>query len=278
MRSRLLISAAACCLTTLAFGCGGGGRSTLLLGATTSVQDAGLLDEIVTAFEAESGYDVTPVVGGSGQILEMARNGEFDVIITHSPEDERAFIDDGEGVGDQPFMENYFLVAGPHDDPAGAANVTTHAEVFQAIARTGQTFISRGDNSGTHKRELSIWKEAGVDPTGESWYQESAAGQGQSLLIASEKGAYTLVDSSTFITFAERVDLAAYGIDRAEPNVYSVIRVSPEKHPGVSTEAALAFASFLTSIEGRCLIANFGVAEYGEALFFTACPRSNTGG
>ncbi len=261
----------------LAFVACGGGSDTLVLGATTSLQDTGLLDELVRAYEQQSGYDVKSVVGGSGQILEMARRGEIDVVITHSPEEEERFVKDGDGVDRRPVMENYFLLAGPPDDPAGVTNVTTLSEAFRLIANARLTFISRGDNSGTNVRELSVWREAGIDPHGQSWYQESAAGQGQNLLLASEKGAYTLVDSSTFTVFAQRVRLAAFAIDHQNPNVYSVTRVNAQKHSSVNGQAAIAFADFVTSIDGRCLIANFGREKYGESLFSAACPRSNTG-
>lgn len=255
-----------------------GGRDTLLLGATTSVQDSGLLDDIVRGFEEGSGFDVTPIVGGSGQILEMARRGELDVVITHSPQEEESFVEDGEGIGRTPFMENYFLVAGPPNDPAQTEQASTLAEAFERIGLGQQEFISRGDNSGTHKRELTVWQQAAIDPKGQSWYQESAAGQGQTLLLAAERRAYTLVDSSTFTVFRERVDLVDFVIDREEPNIYSVIRVNPAKHGDVNAELAQAFADFITSIEGRCLIADFGVEEYGESLFSATCTRSNTGG
>ena len=278
MLLRTVVACLGLFLGIFAAACGAGGRDALILGATTSVQDTGLLDEIMRAFEKDTGYTVTPVVGGSGQILEMARRGEVDVILTHSPDDEQRLVADGEGVDRRPVMENYFVIAGPSDDPAGVGKVTTLREGFEAISRAGHAFISRGDSSGTHKRELSIWREAGVDPHGESWYKESASGQGQSLLLANEMAAYTLVDSSTFTVFDDRIDLVSLTIDRDRPNVYSVTRVNPDKHPNVNTETAIALANFLTSVEGRCLIANFGVSKYGEALFSTACPRSNTGG
>ena len=252
------------------------GRSDLLLGATTSLQDTGLLDELVAAFETESGYRVaaiTPIVAGSGQVLELARRGEVDVVLTHSPAAEKQFIAEGQGIDRRPVMENEFLVVGPRDDSAGISDALTPAQAFARIAQGGHTFISRGDGSGTHMRELTIWQEAGIDPHGRPWYQESATAQGQNLLIASDKAAYTLVDSATFRVFQDRVQLADLFVDEEAPNVYSVIRVNPEKHPGVNADAAQAFADFLTSPEGQRLIADFGVEEYGESLFIpTATP------
>lgn len=261
----------------VAVGCGDDDNS-LVLGATTSVQDSGLLDEIVHAFEAETDYEVTPVVGGSGQILETARRGEFDAIITHSPADEAKFITEGEGLDRRPFMENYYLLVGPPADPAAVARAATLTEAFSRLAAKEAAFLSRGDNSGTHIREIAVWDAVGVDPAGQSWYRESAVGQGQNLLVASEKGAYTLVDSSTFVAFRDKVELTQYVIDPQEPNVYSVIRVNPEKHSGVNSNAALALVDFLRSPAGQCLIDEFGRSEYGESLFSATCLRSNTGG
>ncbi len=264
----------------VALSCGGHGGDELILGATTSVQDPGLLDEIVRGFEDATDYDVKPIVGGSGQILEMARKGEFDIIMTHSPADEDKFIADGEGLDKRTVMRNFFLIAGPEDDPAGVASAADMSEAFERIAAGQYTFISRGDNSGTHRRELSIWDEAGIEPRGQPWYQESSTGQGQNLLVAADKGAYTLIDSSTFTVFASRVDLRRLLADTVNPNVYSVIRIDNAKHKDVNAAAAIAFSDFITSAAGQCLIAEFGVEEYGESLFEPAsgCRAANTGG
>jgi tungstate transport system substrate-binding protein len=266
--------------TLLLGSCGGGSDKELILGATTSVQDTGLLDEIIRAFEEITDYDVTPVVGGSGQTLETARRGEFDVVLTHSPDDEDTFIADGQGLDRRPVMYNSFLIAGPENDPAGVAGATSMGEAFQRIASGEHMFISRGDNSGTHRREQAIWENLGIDPDGQSWYQVSSTGQGQNLLVAADKRAYTLTDSSTLKVFAKRSGLAALVTDREQPNFYSVIRVSPEKHSNVNAAAGIAFAEFITSVAGQCLIAEFGVEEYGESLFEAAigCRASNAGG
>jgi len=247
--------------------CGGDSDNELILGATTSVQDSGLLDELVRAFEDVSDYDVKPIVGGSGQTLETARQGEFDVILTHSPADEDKFVADGEGIDPRIIMHNFFIIAGPEDDPAGVKGAATLSEAFERIASGEHRFVSRGDNSGTHRREVSIWEEVGVQPEGQSWYEESSTGQGQNLLVASDKGAYTLADSSTFTVFRERVDLLSLLTDRDEPNIYSLIRISTDKHPDVNAAGAIAFVEFLTSVAGQCLIADFGVEDYGASLF-----------
>ncbi len=264
--------------------CGADAENTVILGATTSVSDSGLLDELVSAFEDQSdatvtpavSYKVTPVIGGSGQIIEQARRGELDVILTHSPTDEAKFVADGEGLEPRKVMENYFIVAGPPGDPAGVAGTSIPGEAFRAIARAEASFISRGDNSGTHRRELAIWTSLGIEPSKHGWYQESAVSQGQNVLVASDKGAYTLVDSSTFITLRDRVDLDAFVTDRETPNVYTVTLVNPAKYGRVNAEAARAFATFLTSPWGQHIIREFGRAEFGQALFVPAAGSSST--
>lgn len=260
-------------LLGLLFACRGG--NDFIVGATTSLQDTGLLDELVRAFQEESGYRaaaITPIVAGSGQVLELARRGEVDAVITHSPAAEERLLAEGDGIERRPVMENRFLLVGPPDDPAGVEGAPSVAEGLARIAAAGRTFVSRGDGSGTHARERALWQEAGIDPRGQPWYQESAAGQGQNLLFASDRGAYTLVDSATFRVFQERIDLIPYVTDRERPNVYSVILVNPERHPDVNIEAARAFADFLLSPQGQRVIREFGRREYGESLFTPVGP------
>jgi len=258
----------------------GGGDNELILGATTSIQDAGLLDEIIRAFEAVTDYHVKPSVGGSGEVLAKARRGELDVIMTHSPAEEDKFIADGEGLDKRPVMQNFFLIAGPEADPAGVRSAGSMSEAFKRIAGGQRTFISRGDQSGTNVRELSIWAELGITPQGQPWYQESSTGQGQNLIVASDKDAYTLVDSSTFTVFEKRISLRTLLTDTANPNVYSVIRVASDKHQNVNAASAIAFAEFITSRAGQCMIAEFGADEYSKSLFEPAarCPSANVGG
>lgn len=242
-----------------------GSQDELLLGATTSVQDTGLLDELVASFEEESGYRVKPIVQGSGQI--MALRGELDVIMTHSPADEERFIADGYATERTPVMRNFFLVAGPRDDPAGVAGAASLAGAFQRIAESRAAFVSRGDGSGTHKRELAVWADVGVDPAGEGWYRESAAGQGQSAFVANDGDAYTLIDSATFATLKERLQIVELFRDVRDPNVYSVIRLNAERLDRVNEGAADAWIAFMTSERARQLIAEFGRDEFGESLF-----------
>ena len=259
-----LVSLAALAALSMA-SCGG---DDLVIGVSTSVRDTGLLDELVDEFKRQRpdpAATVKPVAAGSGQLIELAHRGEVDILIIHLPGAEAKLIADGDGIDRRELMHNFFALVGPPDDPARAQSTLTMAEALKRIAATEKTFISRGDNSGTHLRELALWRQAGIDPVGQSWYQESGAGQGQSLLIASDKAAYTLVDSSTFDVFQDRLELEPYAFDE-EPNQYSVIRVNPDKHD-VNEAAALAFAEFLTSPAGQRIIAEFGRERYGQPLF-----------
>ena len=261
----LPLAALAAAAALSAASCGG---NNFVVGATTSIQDTGLLDVLTEAFREESGYDVTavtPIIAGSGQILELARRGEVDAVITHSPQAEAKLIADGDGVDRREIMHNLFVLVGPPDDPAGVGSAGAIAEALKRISAAERRFISRGDKSGTHLRELALWQKAGIDPVGESWYQESGAGQGQSLLVASDRAAYTLVDGSTFMVFQERLELEVYAFDE-QPNRYSIIRVNPDKH-NVNGAAALAFAEFLTSAAAQRIIADYGLEEYGQPLF-----------
>lgn len=267
---RALVSAIALLAVTspgiLVSACGGG-EDRIILGATTSLEDTGILEELIEGFEDESSYDVTPVIAGTGQILALGRRGEVDVTLTHSPLDEMRFVTDGYGLESKPVMDDLFIVVGPKDDPAGASGAVSPADAFGRIAAAGDLFVSRGDRSGTNQRELAIWEEAGVDPTGEGWYQESAVGQGQSLLFASERQAYTLVDSATFAMFEEDVDLVRFSVDTV-PNRYSVTLVNPSLHDEVNAEAARVFFDYLTSDAAQALIASFSRGGDGEQLFF----------
>ena len=253
--------------------CGG---DDLVIGVSTSLRDTGLLDELVDEFKRQRpgpAATVKPVATGSGQLIELARRGEIDILITHFPEAEAELIADGDGIDRRRLMHNFFVLVGPPDDPVGVRAAASLPAALRLIAGAEATFVSRGDNSGTHFRELALWRQAGIDPVGESWYQESGAGQGQSLLVASDKGAYTVVDSGTFVVFEERLELEPYVSDE-EPNQYSIIRVNPDRHD-VNGAAALAFAEFLTSPAAQRIIAEFGREEYGEPLFVPAGPVSD---
>jgi tungstate transport system substrate-binding protein len=269
-RLRLSLPASLLALVVLsAASCGGDG---LVIGVATSVRDTGLIDELVREFKQRNPDvgSVKPVGAGSGQLVELARRGEVDAIISHWPGGEAQLIAEDQAIDRRPVMHNSFIVVGPADDPVGVAAAVSMAQAFTLIAEEEALFISRGDGSGTHVRELAIWEEAGIEPGG-SWYQESGAGQGASLVVASDKGAYTLVDSGTWTVLDERTELTLLIQDRRVPNLYSVMRVNPDRHT-VNEDAALAFADFLTSTAGQAVIREFGRREYGEPLFVPGGP------
>jgi tungstate transport system substrate-binding protein len=262
---RALIALSVSLCLTLASACNDGDKE-LLLGATTSVADTGMLDALVDAFEARYDYNLKPIVGGSGQIMEQARRGELDVIMTHSPMDEEELIGIGFAIDRTEVMQNSFLIAGPASDSAVVKAAATMNEALERIAEGKHGFISRGDGSGTHRREQSIWESIGVNPVGQDWYTESATGQGQNLLVANDNDAYTLVDSSTFISFEERLEIVELLRDEERPNVYSVLRLDGDRLDKVNTKGADAWLEFITG-EGQDVIAGFGEERFGEPLF-----------
>jgi tungstate transport system substrate-binding protein len=239
----------------------------LILATTTSTQDSGLLDVLVPVFQDQSGYTVKVVAVGSGEALKMGEQGNADVLLVHSPTSEKTFMDNGFGSERTLVMHNDFIIVGPEADPAGIKGKATAAEAFQKIAAAQAPFISRGDDSGTHKMELAIWKKAGITPEGD-WYQESGQGMGATLKIASEKAAYTLSDRATYLANQDTLALVILVEgDTALLNIYHVIVVNPEKWPKINNEGAKAFAAFLVSEEGQDMISQFGVEKFGKSLF-----------
>ena len=240
----------------------------LLLASTTTTQDSGLLDVLIPAFEQETGYSVKLVAGGSGQAIENAARGDVDVLLVHSPAAEEALVDAGDGIERAAVMHNDFIVVGPKSDPAGVRNAADAGAAFRAIAESGASFISRGDDSGTNVFEMRIWRAAGIMPEGQRWYSETGQGQGATLQIASQRGAYALADRATFLAERKNLDLeVVYDKPGTLLNVYHVIVVNPAKHPNVNVRAARAWAAWLVRGDTQELIGSFGVGEYGEALF-----------
>jgi len=243
-------------------------NAKLILATTTSTQDSGLLDVLIPMFEQQTGFIVQTVAVGSGAALKMGTEGNADVLLVHSPKDEKKFWEAGFGKDRFLVMHNYFQVVCPASDPAGLKSATTVSEVFQKMAAARQLFISRGDGSGTDKMEKSLWIAAGIDPTGQSWYLESGQGMGATLTMASEKSACTLTDKATFLFNMSHLQLAVvFDGDPALINVYHVITVNPDKWPLVNYEGALAFANFLVSAETQALIGKYGVEKFGQQLF-----------
>jgi tungstate transport system substrate-binding protein len=267
----------------LAAGCGEGNGGTdrreLLLASTTSTQDSGLLDVLIPAFEEETGYSVKLVSGGSGQAIENGRRGDVDVLLVHSPDAEKGMVADSDGIERAPVMHNDFVIVGPPGDGAGVRGTGSPAAAMRAIAGAGAPFISRGDDSGTHVLERKLWVAAGIEPRGERWYEESGQGQGATLQIASQKGAYAATDRATFLVQRNNLDLEiAFEGDPALLNVYHVIVVNPDKHRDVNVAAARAWGGFVTGEAGQRLIGEFGAKEYGEPLFVPDAGKPEPGG
>ena len=253
----------------------GSQNKSLLLVSTTSTQDSGLLDVLLPAFTAKTGYSVQLVATGSGQALKIGEQGNADVILLHSPAAEKEFVSNGFGIDRRLVMHNDFVIVGPASDPAGIRDKTP-VDALKMIFNSGATFVSRGDDSGTHVKELALWKKAGLNPAGKSWYLETGQGQGATLSVASEKGGYALTDRGTFLAYKSNVDLES--LVEGDPfllNVYHVITVNPEKFPNINLGGAEAFADFITSDEGQRIIADFGVDKYGQALFFPDAGKTD---
>jgi len=243
----------------------------LILATTTSTQDSGLLDVLVPMFEEQTGYVVQTIAVGTGAALKMAEEGNADVLLVHAPASELALMDAGFGKDRMLIMHNDFIIVGPAADPAGIKERTSAADAFTRIAESGSDFVSRGDDSGTNKKELSIWAETSYDPMAEKphWYIESGQGMGATLIIASEKNAYTLTDRATYLANQENLDLEILVEgDAVLLNVYHVITVNPEKWPETNYDGALAFARFFTDPATQEVIGEFGVDQYGQPLFF----------
>jgi len=248
----------------------------LILATTTSTQDSGLLDVLVPLFEAELGYTVQTVAVGTGAALKMAEEGNADVLLVHAPSSEVTLMEAGWGKDRFLVMHNDFVIVGPADDPAGIKGTATAVETFQKIFAAGGTFISRGDDSGTHKMELSLWKKAANDPNGAEWYVESGQGMGATLTIASEKTAYTLTDRATFLANQGNLSLEILVEgDAALLNVYHVITVNPDKWEKANYDGALAFANFMIASATQEAIGKFGVDTYGQPLFYPDADKTD---
>ncbi len=241
----------------------------LLLATTTSLQDSGLLDVLIPLFEKESGYVVKTVAFGSGQAMKMARKGEVDVLLVHSPEAVKRFLVEGGGSASQSVMHNEFVVVGPASDPARVRGSRNGIEAFRKIAAGKAPFFSRHDDSGTHVREMELWKAAGVSPQDRKWYQRTTGlGMGQTLFVADERKAYTLSDRATYLALKKKLELII--LLEGDPgllNSYQVVQVNAVRWPRVNAAGARAFADFMASQKTQRVIAGFGVERFGQPLF-----------
>ncbi len=241
---------------------------SVILATTTSTQDSGLLDVLVPMFEKESGYQVKTISVGSGQAMKMGEKGEADVLLVHSPDAEKKFMTEGFGVSRRLVMHNDFVIVGPAADPARVKGGTA-AEAMKRIARTGNIFVSRGDNSGTHAKEKGLWKGAAINPEGQKWYQQTGLGMGQTLNVAAEKKCYTITDRATYLALKKNLglDILVEG-DGKLLNVYHVIELNPVKSPKINIPGGKAFADFMVARKTQDVIGRFGVDKYGAPLFF----------
>jgi len=238
--------------------------SKIVLASTTSTEDSGLFDELIPAFEAaHPEYQVEVIAVGTGAALELGRNGDADVLLVHAKASEEEFVAEGYGVERRDVMYNDFIIVGPADDPAAVTEADSAAAALEAIVNDGSEFVSRGDDSGTHKKELAIWADAEIDPTGD-WYVEAGQGMGDVLTMTSERGSYTMTDRATFLSMQDVLELEiAFEGDAILFNQYGVLPVVDT----ANTEGAEAFADWITSADAQDLIGEFGIEKFGEPLF-----------
>ena len=251
--------------------------SFIILQSTTSAVNSGLYEAILPAFSASSGIKVRVVAVGTGQAIRNARNGDGDVLLVHAKSAEEAFVKEGFGVRRYDVMYNDFVIVGPPSDPARIAGLTNASAALAQIAAARAPFASRGDNSGTHKKELSLWRESGVDARGASgsWYRETGSGMGATLNVAVGMSAYTLTDRGTWISFKNKADfkIAVEGGDTLF-NQYGVVLVNPARHKRIKAQAGQAFIDWLLSATGQAAITSYRLN--GQQLFFpNANPASN---
>ena len=244
------------------------GASNLLLATTTSTNDSGLLDFILPVFEEETGIGVDVIAVGTGQALELGTNGDADVLLVHARAREDAFMADGHGSRREDVMYNDFVIVGPPSDPAGIKGMSEASAALQTIATAEVPFVSRGDDSGTHTKEKSIWAEIPLEPVGD-WYISAGQGMGAVLTMANELQAYTMSDRATYLALTLEGTSLEIMVD-GDPilfNPYGVMAVNPDKGEHIQVDMANQFIDWLISIPTQEMIAEFGVAEFGSPLF-----------
>ena len=246
---------------------------SVILSTTTSTQDSGLLDVLVPLFEKKSGTRVKTISVGTGQALALATKGEADVALVHAPSLEKKYVAEGKLTNRRLVMYNDFIILGPANDPAKIKSTKSSAEAMKRVAASASRFVSRGDNSGTHNLEKSLWKNAGIQPKGE-WYIESGQGMGATLGIANDRNAYTISDRATYLAFRKRVTLAVLlESDKPLLNIYSVMEVNPANGPRINTVGGKAFADFMVAPETQAVIKTFGVEKFGQPLFIPVAGK-----
>jgi tungstate transport system substrate-binding protein len=240
----------------------------LILATTTSTQDSGLLDVILPDFEKEFNTKVDVIAVGTGQALQLGKDGNADVLLVHARAQEDAFMADNHGVRREDVMYNDFVIIGPESDPAGIKGMSSAADAFAKIAESQAVFLSRGDKSGTHSKELSVWKAAGIEPQGD-WYLSTGLGMGELLTMAAEEQGYTLSDRATYLA-RTKTGLTLQVLvekDKTLLNPYGVIAVNPDKGPQINGGLAASFVDWIISVPVQEKIAGYGMTDFGESLF-----------
>ncbi|GAB3431406.1 substrate-binding domain-containing protein [Actinophytocola sediminis] len=268
---RMVLASIAVLVTVTACGgqdqlAGPSDEKSLILATTTSTQDSGLLDELLPAFTEDTGWAVKPLAVGSGQAIELGRRGEADVVLVHSPKAEEEFVAEGTAGQRRLVMHNDFVLVGPAADPAGIRGVPA-AEAMRKIAAARAGFVSRGDESGTHSRELQLWEQNAIEPAG-TWYRSTGQGMGATLQVASETSAYTLTDRATYLTQRDNLDLDVLNEgDKALLNIYHVIEMTTQAGDRVQPDGAQAFADWIVGADAQRMIGEFGTEDGGQQLF-----------
>ena len=243
-------------------------ETRLRMSTTTSTENSGLLKVLLPPFEKANNCKMDVISVGTGKALKLGENGDVDVVLVHARPAEDKFVANGFGVDRHDVMHNDFVLVGPKTDPDKVKEAKTAVEAFKRLAEGKADFISRGDDSGTNKKEKALWKEAGITPKGK-WYIEAGQGMGPVLMMASEKKGYTLTDRGTFYAYEKKIGLPIlFQGDKALFNPYGVIAVNPKRYPNVNYDLAVKFINYITGPQGRKIIANFKVG--GKQLFFPA--------
>lgn len=246
-------------------------KGSIILSTTTSTQDSGLLDYLLPIFTEDTGIEVKTVAVGTGKALQMGRDGDADVLLVHAKTDELTFVEEGHGTVREDVMYNDFIIVGPKFDPLKSSwQIEPGNDIKAALSKIYEnkmTFVSRGDDSGTHKKELAIWKSASIEPSGD-WYLSAGSGMGEVLKITHEKQGYTITDRATYLSQRDNLDLDILieGDDNLF-NQYGVIPVNPDKNAQINYEGAIEFMNWLITDKGQNLIKTFGVEKYGQPLF-----------
>jgi len=238
----------------------------LRLATTTSTANSGLLAELIPAVEDRTGLKVDVIAVGTGQALKLGETGDVDLVLVHARASEDAFVAAGHGVDRRDVMHNDFIILGPSRDPAGVRDMGNAAEALKAIANRRESFISRGDDSGTHKKEKALWKQAGLSPKGR-WYRDVGQGMGAVITMSDDMQAYTLADRGTYLSMKSKIALEV--LVEGDPklfNPYGIIAVNPAKHPHVNYNGAMRFIAWITSPEGQNIIG--AVQREGQVLFY----------